>query len=396
MRRSGRLFRSPLLLMFTTFLLLFILTACGGSPNADTPTSQETESITTEQEQPAEEGHADEEHEHADEAVSIEALIAALTPIAAGETPNVVATTNIVGDVVGKVGGDNIALTTLMPVGADPHSFEPTPQEVGAIANADIVFVNGMNLEEALLDVIANSGIAPERIIPVSTGIETIEFGSGHDHADEEHADEEHADEEHADEEHAQTDAMAPSEAETDHEHGGVDPHTWMSPLNVVVWTNNIAAALSALDPANTAAYSANAAAYTGELEELDAWIRAQITQIPEENRELVTDHTAFGYYARTYSLEQIGAIVPAYSTLAETSAQELADLQAAIAAFEVPAIFVGVTVNPALAEQVAADTGVQLLPVYTGSLSDANSPAPDYIELMRYNTEQFVKGLTR
>jgi ABC-type Zn uptake system ZnuABC Zn-binding protein ZnuA len=95
------------------------------------------------------------------------------------------------------------------------------------------------------------------------------------------------------------------------------------------------------------------------------------------------------------YGLEQIGAVVPAYSTLAETSAQELAELQTEIAEFDVPAIFVGTTVNPDLAEQVAADTGVQLLPIYTGSLSEPDGPVPSYIDLMRYNTEQFVTGLS-
>jgi ABC-type Zn uptake system ZnuABC Zn-binding protein ZnuA len=167
-----------------------------------------------------------------------------------------------------------------------------------------------------------------------------------------------------------------------------------MSPINVMVWTDNIAATLAALDPANADTYAANAASYTRELEGLDAWIGEQIAQIPEENCELVTDHTAFGYYANEYGLEQIGAVVPAYSTLAETSAQELATLQDNIAKYDVPAIFVGTTVHPDLAEQVSADTGIELLPIYTGSLSEAGGPATSYLELMRYNTRQFVAGL--
>jgi ABC-type Zn uptake system ZnuABC Zn-binding protein ZnuA len=143
-----------------------------------------------------------------------------------------------------------------------------------------------------------------------------------------------------------------------DHGHSGVDPHTWMSPINVMVWTDNIAAVLAALDPANADVYAANAASYTGELEDLDTWIAEQIAQIPQENREL-------------------------------------AALQEDITEFDVPAIFVGNTVNPDLAEQVAADTGVQLLPIYTGSLSEEGGPVTSYIELMRYNTQQFVTGLS-
>jgi ABC-type Zn uptake system ZnuABC Zn-binding protein ZnuA len=276
------------------------------------------------------------------------------------------------------------------------------------------VFVNGFGLEEAVLDVIENSGIAPERIIPVSVGVETIEFGADeehdHDHEGEEHDHEgeseehhdEHEGEEHSDESQGNTwldlfanTALAQEGDDHDHDHSGVDPHTWMSPDNVMVWTDNIAATLAALDPANADTYTANAASYTAELEELDSWIDEQIAQIPEENRELVTDHTAFGYYAHEYDLEQVGAVVPAYSTLAETSAQELADLQTEITELGVPAIFVGTTVNPDLAEQVAADTGVQLLPIYTGSLSEPDGPVPSYIDLMRYNTEQFVTGLS-
>jgi ABC-type Zn uptake system ZnuABC Zn-binding protein ZnuA len=359
------------------------------------------------------------DHDHAGESASIDELVAALQPIEEGETLNVVATTNIVGDVVRQVGGDAINLTTLMPVGADPHSFEPTPQEVGTIADADVVFVNGFELEEAVLGVIENSGIAPERIIPVSVGVETIEFGADeahdHDHEGEEHDHEgkehdhegeehDHEGEEHSDETQGSnlldlfaTTAYAHEgdEHDHDHDHSGVDPHIWMSPVNVMVWTDNIAAILAALDPANANTYTDNAASYTAELEELASWIDEQIAQIPEENRELVTDHTAFGYYAYEYGLEQVGAVVPAYSTLAETSAQELAELQDTITELDVPAVFVGTTVNPDLAEQVAADMGVQLLPIYTGSLSEADGPATSYIEMMRYNTEQFVTGLS-
>jgi ABC-type Zn uptake system ZnuABC Zn-binding protein ZnuA len=170
------------------------------------------------------------------------------------------------------------------------NRFGATPQEVGTIADADVVFVNGFGLEEAVLDVIENSGITPERIIPVSVGVETIEFGADeahdHDHEGEEHSDE-HEGEEHHDESQGNTwldlfatTALAQEGEEHDHEHdhSGVDPHT----------------CLAALDPANADTYAANAASYIAELEELDAWIDEQIAQIPEEERELVTDHTAF------------------------------------------------------------------------------------------------------
>jgi ABC-type Zn uptake system ZnuABC Zn-binding protein ZnuA len=379
MQRIVRLSGSSLLAVLAACLLVLALAACGGSsPAVEEAAITGDEHESDEHDEGEHESDEHESDEHDEEAASIDALVAALQPIGEGETLNVVATTTIVGDVVGQVGGERINLTTLMPVGVDPHSFEPTPQEVGTITAADVVFVNGFALEETVLDVIENSGVAPERIIPVSVGIETVTFGDEHTHDEEEHA--------HDEEEHAHD--------EEEHAHSGIDPHTWMSPVNVMVWTDNIAATLAALDPASADTYAANAASYTAELEELDAWIAAQIAQISEDNRELVTDHTAFGYYANEYGLEQIGAVVPAYSTLAETSARELAELQDAIAEFDVPAIFVGTTVNPDLAEQVAADTGIQLLPIYTGSLSEPDGPVPSYIDLMRYNTEQFVAGL--
>jgi manganese/iron transport system substrate-binding protein len=164
--------------------------------------------------------------------------------------------------------------------------------------------------------------------------------------------------------------------------------------IAIMVWADNAAAALSALDPANAETYTANAADYKAQLEELDAFIQEQISSIPEENRELVTDHRAFGYFADRYGLTQIGAVVPAYSTMAEPSARELAELQDIIAEYQVPAIFVGLSVNPQMAEQIANDSGIALIPLYTGSLSPADGPAPTYIDLMRYNTEQIIEGL--
>ena len=167
-----------------------------------------------------------------------------------------------------------------------------------------------------------------------------------------------------------------------------------MTPHNAQVYVHNIAVALSALDPANAETYEANAEAYEAQLAELDAWVSTQIETIPPENREIVTDHDAFGYFADRYGLETVGAVVPAYSTAAEPSAQELAELEEAISEFEVPAIFVGTTVNPNLAERVAGDTGTQLVSLYTGSLGPAGSGAETYLDYIRYNTTAIVDAL--
>jgi manganese/iron transport system substrate-binding protein len=286
----------------------------------------------------------------------------------AGAKLQVVATTSIVADVVRNVGGDLIDLKTLMPVGADPHAFEPTPQDVAAVADAHVVFVNGAGLEEFLEPLLESAGEGVT-VVPASYGVELLQFGGEHE------------------EEAGWGD---PSE----HHHGGADPHTWFDPHNVMVWAYNVEHALSALDPAHAETYQANAEAYEAELEALDAWIQEQVAQVPEAHRKLVTDHTAFSYFARRYGFEQIGAVFPGYSTLAEPSAQELAALEDAIREHDVQAVFVGVTVNPDLAQRVAGDTGTRLVFLYTGSLSERGGPAGDYFALMRYNVSAITEAL--
>lgn len=280
----------------------------------------------------------------------------------AGGKLKVVATTNIVGDMVSHVGGDAIALTKLLPVGADPHTFTPSPGDVRAVAEAHVVFINGLSLEAFLEALIENAG-GEAVVASVSQGVTLRAFDEDEDH-------------------------------EEDHSHLEVDPHTWMSPANALIFVHNIERALTALDPASAEIYQANAKAYRTELEALDAWVKTQITAIPAENRKLVTDHDTLGYYADRYGLELIGAVIPAYSTGAEPSAQELAELQEAIKAFGVKAIFVGTTVNAKLAEQIAQDSEVQLVSLYTGSLGPAGSGVETYLDLIRYDTTAIVEAL--
>ena len=275
---------------------------------------------------------------------------------------SVVATTTIVGDVVSAVGGDLINLTTLLPIDADPHSYQPVPQDIAAVSKADVVFLNGLGLEESLEDVV--SGAVEEAVMVfVSDGIEAL-------HLDEE------------------------EEEAAGHEHGDQDPHVWMDPNNIIIWVENIASTLSALDPANAEAYAANAEAYIQELETLDAWTVEQVATLPEEDRLLVADHRVLSYFAARYGFELVGAVVPGFSTLAEPSAQDIAKLEDQIITLGVPAVFVSITVNPNLAERIAGDTGAQVIPLYTGSLSGPDGPAPTYLKMMRYNVSTIVEAL--
>ncbi|HSF80719.1 MAG TPA: metal ABC transporter substrate-binding protein [Anaerolineales bacterium] len=274
----------------------------------------------------------------------------------------VIATTSILGNVVSNIAGEAVELEILLPPGVDPHSYEPIPQEVAAVAGANLVFANGLGLEIFLERLIQNAA-GSTQVVTVSDGILPLE-ASGEGEA-----------------------GGHPGE-----EQG--DPHVWMDPNNVLVWVENIATALSELDPPNAPTYQANAASYRAALLELDSWVSQQVESIPVDNRELVTDHLVFTYYAKRYGLTQVGAVVPATSTIAEPSAQEIAALEDAIRSLGVKAIFFSSTINPSLARRIAGDTQVQLVQVYTGSLSEPGGPADTYLDMIRYNTSAIVQAL--
>jgi ABC-type Zn uptake system ZnuABC Zn-binding protein ZnuA len=276
-----------------------------------------------------------------------------LVALGAEEKLRVVATTNIVGDVVGQVGGDRIELTVLMDIGIDPHSYVPNPADTAAIHDAHVVFANGAGLEVDLDEMFQTAG-GDAAHIHLSDGLALRQAGDGGKTA--------------------------------------IDPHVWFDVQNVIHWVETIEGTLSGLDPANAEAYRANAGAYTQQLQELDAWVMEQVATIPEANRRLVTNHPAFAYLGR-YGLEQVGAVYP-LSPSAEPSAQDIAALQDVIGSYDVPAIFTESTVNPKLAQQVADDTGARLVALYSGSLGEPGSGAETYIQLIRYDVTAIVQAL--
>lgn len=276
---------------------------------------------------------------------------------------HVVATTTIVADVVREIGGEHITLTTLLPYGADPHSYEPVPQDIFRVAEADIIFVNGAGLE-AFLENMIESAEAGEKVVELSQGIALRSFDDDHE------------------------------ELEPGYHTGGGDPHTWTDPHNVVVWVDHIEQTLSASDPAHAQTFQANADKYKGELTQLDAWIQDQVARTPVEARKLVTDHMTFGYFSDRYGFEQIAAIIPGFSTLAEPSANQLAQIEGQIRTLQIKAIFVGYSTNPELARRIAEDTGAELVFLYTGSLSKPGGEADTYLQYMRYNTNAIVNAL--
>lgn len=332
-----------------------------------------------------------------------------------GELLQVVATTTIAADVISQVGGSHISLIGLFPLGSDPHTYEPTPGDYKTMVDADVILINGVGLEEFLEPVLEE--IAPDTpIVSLSENINLIEFGQVEDgdHHDVEHGDTEITDdheevlidddhneddahdEDHDDMEEAHSeDQHDDDEAEHGHSHeGGYDPHVWFDPNNIILWVETVVETFSTLDPAHAADYQANGARYISLLEELDGWIIEEVSRIPQDDRKLVTDHMAFSYFASRYEFEMVGAVIPAYSTSAQPSAGELAGLIDTVNDLEVQAIFVGTSANPSLAEQTARETGVLLLPLYTGSLSDSDGPAGTYLDLMRYNVSSITTGL--
>ncbi len=340
----------------------------------------------------------------------------------------VVASYSILADVVSHVAGDAADVTALIPLGADPHAFEPTPQDLARLADADVVFVNGANFEGRLIEVMEHV-VANTNIVPASLCVPILPFGE-HDHAEEdEHAEEAsvaadspyaaqcagHAAEiaemgieiiseppegvEHHAEPlgplYALTCEHHDDDAGDEHAHGNCDPHVWLDPRNVMYWTLLIRDTLANLDPAHAAVYADNAAAY---LDALRAFLQDEmiplIATLPVERRVLVTDHELFGYLAVGYGFDVVGVVIPGGSTQAEPSAAEVAALIDAIRAAHVPAIFVNATVNPALAEQIAQETGATVETLYTHSLAEGD--APDYISLMRYDEQKIVETLGR
>ncbi len=296
------------------------------------------------------------------------------SPVSANKTLHVLATTTIVGDVVKNVGGDVIDLSVLLPVGADPHSFQPSPQDVAKVTNADIIFANGAGLEEFLTPLLESAG-ATNKMVSVSEGIELLQSAE-------------------AQFEHALETPSTGNKTPEAQAHSAGDPHLWFDPNNVIVWTQNIVRTLSEKDPAHAQLYKQNGDAYINQLKELDGWIRQQVNSIPPDNRKLVTDHLVFTYFAKQYGFIQEGAVIPGYSSMAEPSAQDIAALEDTIKQYHIKAIFVGKTVNPSLAERVAEDTGIKIVRFYTGSLSEPGGEADTYLKFMRYNVMVIVQAL--
>ncbi len=286
-----------------------------------------------------------------------------------GEKLQLAASTTIIGDVLSRIAGDTADIKMLMIPGQNPHSYEPVPGNIRSIEEADIIFVNGFGLEENLLDDI--QAVAKGYIVPVSSGIGTLDFQTG----------------------------VESDESEEGHEHEAGDPHVWMNPNNVIQWVRNMVTVLSKADSGNAAIYREHGEIYIAELIEMDRYIRDQIRTIPSDKRILILDHQLFNYFADEYGFTIIGALIPGTSDSAEPSPKAIAGLVDLVREYKVPALFVGRTASEGLqklAETVIAEAGtvVVILPTLTGSLAPAGERGDTYLDFLRFNTEQIMKGL--
>jgi zinc/manganese transport system substrate-binding protein len=313
------------------------------------------------------------------------AALAFAAPAFAHEKLRVIATFSILGDIVAKVGGDRVDVTTLVGPDGDAHVFQPAPADAQAVAGAKVIVANGLGFEGWMDRLIEASGTRAT-LITAADGVTPIAFGEeghaeeeGHDHAEGEAHDHDHAKEEAGHE---------------GHDHGAFDPHAWQSVTNVALYVGNIERGLAAADPAGAETYAANAAAYLAELDTLDAEIRAAVAALPEDRRTVVTSHDAFGYFAADYGLTFVAP--QGVSTEAEASAQDVAALITQIKGESIGAVFVENIADPRLLDQIASETGARIGgTLYSDALSAPDGPAASYLAMMRHNLSQLTAALT-
>jgi ABC-type Zn uptake system ZnuABC Zn-binding protein ZnuA len=270
--------------------------------------------------------------------------------------PRVLAVESFLADIARNVSGDHLIVESLIPVDADPHAYQPSPQDAARISDVEVLILNGGNLESFLSPILQNSG-AKQIVITASGGLTPRPDPSG--------------------------------------QNPEGDPHFWLDPNNAIKYVENIRDGLSQADPAGASVYATNAQKYIGDLQALDTWIKFQVQNILQTHRLLVTNHETFGYFAGRYGFTIVGAIIPSVSSGAAPSAQQLAALIDQIRATGAPAIFLETGTNLQLADQIASETGVKVVSdLYTHSLSAPGGPASTYIDMMKYDVTAIVEAL--
>jgi ABC-type Zn uptake system ZnuABC Zn-binding protein ZnuA len=272
----------------------------------------------------------------------------------------VVATTTQIGAFVHNVGGDAVDVHQILQPNSEPHDYEPRPEDVEETAGAKLVFINGDNLDHWMDRVVAQSGGNPK----------VVDLGKN-------------------------VPVKLPGESEGE-EASKYDPHWWHDPHNAEAAVKQIRNELIEADPDHREAYESNARAYLARIDSLDEGIQACIDKVPPEERKLVTDHDAFGYFAKRYDIKVVGAVIPSQSTQAQPSAGETAKLISLIRRENVKAVFPESSINPKLAQTIARETGASAdYTLYGDTLGPKGSNGDTYLKMEAANATAMVEGFT-
>ncbi|UTR11680.1 metal ABC transporter substrate-binding protein [Evansella sp. LMS18] len=259
---------------------------------------------------------------------------------------------SVLGDIIGEITGDRASVEYIVPIGEEPHEYEPVPSNFARVSDSDVFYTNGLGLEEWLEKIVENASDTP--IVDLSAGVEEI-----------------------------------PLEGED-----APDPHAWLSPKNINIYVNNLLEDLVERDPDGEEEYRDNAEAYLNEIQELDGWIEEQVAEIREEHRKIIVSENAFKYFGKDYGFETEG--VWEINSHEEGTPQQINRIIDIVSESGLPAVFVETTVDKRYMETVADNSGVPIAgEVYTDAVGEEGSGAETYIDMIRHNVEVFVDGLT-
>jgi ABC-type Zn uptake system ZnuABC Zn-binding protein ZnuA len=285
------------------------------------------------------------------------------------EPTNVVATTTVLADLVAQTGGPLVNVTSLVPKGGEVHTFDPSPDDAVALADADLIVMNGLGLDAWLHDLIQAASATEVPVVELATDLEGVTYLA----SEEEHAEE-----------------PEPS-GEVGHEGEAANPHLWLNVGYAELYVDRIIESLSAVDPAHATEYAASGAAYRDRLVALDGEIRDRMAAIPEDRRKVVSFHEAFPYFAAAYGLEIVGTVL--HNPGDEPSAADMAALIDEIRSQGVSAILAETQFPDDLVDTISQETGVSVVRgLYNDTLGDP--PVDTYEGMMRSNVELIEEAL--
>ncbi len=285
----------------------------------------------------------------------------------------VVATFSILADLVKNVGGEDVAVTTLVGADGDAHVYEPTPADAKAVGNAQLVVVNGLGFE-GWMDRLIQSAAYQREIVVVSQGVTPRQM---------------------MEEKGEQAKQHHGKNRQEGHDHGTTDPHAWQDLANGQRYVTNIAAALAKVDPTRAEAYRRRSEAYRAQLQETDRWVRVQLAAVPPAKRKVITSHDAFGYFGAAYGVEFLAPV--GWNTENEPSAKQIATLIRQIKQEGTRALFVENMSDPRLIKRIADEAGgIVGGTLYSDALAPAGQLGDSYIGLFRANVPALAAAMAK